>query len=407
MSWLDLVKTDLIITTGDGKSYKPKWRNPAKSTEYNITEFDFIETEGTLVKRFKPRGSKYELEIYFDGEDHIDQYKAFEQSAKDSRAWVIEHPLYGQITVQPTGLAFDQTSSNVSKITGTVIETITEENPKTTVSPVDRISSYKDLTGEAFEQSFAPLKIEATEMRVLTANTSKLYKGGSKLVKLKEQSEEYFNLYNDALTKISDTKADATERIRAVQEVINYPSKINDTVSNRIKTFTTQLDDLVSNVNSLLGVSEKKIFENNSGTILSAMAFTSSIPQDGDYGNRNDVIRVIDSIHAAYELYLETLDDIESDNGGSTDSYIPDASSLIALNALINYTISNLFDVALNSKQERSILCEEDTNIIILAHRFYGLNPDDSTINQLIAQNNIGINEMLAIRKDRKIIYYV
>jgi hypothetical protein len=98
---------------------------------------------------------------------------------------------------------------------------------------------------------------------------------------------------------------------------------------------------------------------------------------------------------------------LQSDNASSPESYIPDANSLIGLNNIINFTISNLYDVALDSKQERSIILEEDSNIFLLTHRFYGLQEDDSSIDQFMDQNEIGLNEMLGIRKGRRIIYYV
>ena len=31
MSWIDKIKTELIITCGDGKQYKPQWINAVKN----------------------------------------------------------------------------------------------------------------------------------------------------------------------------------------------------------------------------------------------------------------------------------------------------------------------------------------------------------------------------------------
>lgn len=408
MSWLEKVKTDFIIVTGDGREFRPKWRGATKAVEYNTAEFDFIEKDGTLVKRSRARGRKFDMEIYFDGENHLEESEIFEQSAKDQRAWNIEHPLYGSIVVHPLGLAFDNTGYNISKITATLIETITDDNPQTSAAPADRIVSITESTNAVFAQSFASDVIPDTNNVVkLTNNNKSLYTEGTKLIKLKEQSEEYFNLYNKANTAILNATADPLTAMIALQAVITYPSLITASVKARLNTLVNQFNLLKDSVSNLLSKSDKKIYEHNAGSVISTMALTTSTPQSGDYGNRNDVIRVIDTLQSAYSDYLESLDDTQTDNGGSTDSFIADAGSLIELNKLINYTVSNLFDIALNSKQERSILCEDDTNIILLAHRFYGLQPDDSTIDQLMVQNNIALNEMLSIRKGRKIIYYV
>jgi len=68
---------------------------------------------------------------------------------------------------------------------------------------------------------------------------------------------------------------------------------------------------------------------------------------------------------------------------------------------------SELFEIAISAQQERSILCDSDTNVILLAHRFYGLLIDDSTIQRVMDNNSIGLSEILDIKKGRKILYYV
>jgi hypothetical protein len=158
---------------------------------------------------------------------------------------------------------------------------------------------------------------------------------------------------------------------------------------------------------SIVLPSQKRIYENNGGMMISSMAYVVATPQSGDFGSRADVVNVIGKILTAYNTYITDLDSLQTDNGGDTDSYIPDGDSLSALTDLISYTISNLFKIALNSKQERTIILEADSNVILLAHRFYGIDESDSSIDQFIRNNNIGINEMLEVKKGRKIVYYV
>jgi hypothetical protein len=104
MSWInDIQDKTFEIITGDGKSYFPKWKNAQKSTEYNLTVFDFINTEGSYVDRKKMKGRKFDLEFYFDGESCVDLGNNFELSARDSRKWLLKHPFYGEIYCHPLG----------------------------------------------------------------------------------------------------------------------------------------------------------------------------------------------------------------------------------------------------------------------------------------------------------------
>ena len=101
---------------------------------------------------------------------------------------------------------------------------------------------------------------------------------------------------------------------------------------------------------------------------------------------------------------MQTLQTV---NGFESDSYLPDATFIDSLNYAVNYAVSNLYEIALNARQERIICLEEDSNIIILAHRFYGLSEDDSTIDYFAQTNNIGLSETFQVEKGRKIVYYV
>lgn len=409
MSWIDKIKANFTITTGDGKTYTPLWRNATKAVEYNVAEFEFPNLPGTLVKRGTPKGRRYNLEFYFQGENHLDQALAFEASAADSRPWRISHPMYNDITVQPLGLIFDNTAYNTSKITGQVVETITEDSPRVGFSPVDKITEDKISTDELFAESYSNnVDPSATDINSMNANTAGYYAKGSKIAKVPD-SEEYFNLFNDAKTDILNATDDPLKAMQSIQAMINAPALFATDIKTRLNLLVDQFNSLRSTLINVLTPNSKRLYESNGAALVSAMAVASVNPQDkdNDYGNRLRVIQIVEQVLAQYNLYITDLDELQTDNGGEPDSYIPDAGSLIALNNLMNYTFSNLFAIALDSKQERTVYLEADYNIVGLAHRFYGLDVEDKTITSLMVNNGMGLNEILQVKKGRKLIYYV
>jgi prophage DNA circulation protein len=408
MSWIEKTKTDFIITCGDGKRFKPLWMNASKTKEYNISEFDFPNLSGTLVDRRTAKGTKFNIEIIFQGEDHLDQSSAFESSADDKRPWTIEHPFYGNIIVQPTSLSFDNTKLNVTKITGTVIETITEDAPKMSSDPIDKIKDDKENFDEILSESYDVVP-DVADINEITTQTNRIYLEGVKLIKLDTDAAAYFNLFNIANALLLNATADPIAALEALNTMLAYPALLEESAKNRINTLSEQFNRFVrpDTEEETFERSQKKIIENHGAAIISSQCLAAATPIATDYANRDEVLLIVESIIEDYNNFIEDLDELQTDNGGDTDSYIPDANSLIALNKLVNYTISNLFNIALNAKQERSIFVEYDTNIILLAHRFYGLEIDDSTLNELIRNNNIGLNEHLQIRKGRRIIYYI
>lgn len=406
MSWIDKIQTDLIITTGDGKQYKPLWMPAAKSVQYNIAEFDFPEVTGTLVKRGKAKGRKFEMEIYFQGDDYLEVSNAFELSANDQRPWVILHPYYGSITVHPSGLNFDNSRYNSAKITGELLETITEDNPKTIIDPVDNIKLEKENLDEKFVDAF-DITPSTTDINILTAQNNKIYTLGSKISSVAEESEAFFNLFNTANAAVLNATALPLDAIRAVHALINAPSLFTANVKSRTAMLSSLFNSLSEEVDNITDRSEKKIYENSGGVLLSAQAIAAITPIEGDYKNMNSVLAVIETLIDDYNQYLTDLDSLQTENGGEPESYIPDSDSIILLGSLVNLAVSNLFKIALNSRKERSIILEEDSNWVILTHRFYGLDTHDNNLVELMENNEVGLNEILQVRKGRKIIYYI
>ncbi len=406
MSWLDKIQERLVITTGDRTRYYPNWLNAVKTKEWNVARFEFIDVRGTLVKRGTNKGRTFNIEIYFQGEDHLDIAAQFEDSADDPRPWKIEHPFYGSLLCQPISLQFDNTVYNVSKITGTLVETIDESNPQIKKDPIDeiyqKVTNLQSVTEQYFSVNMP--KLTSIDISHLTDNIESVNSKVRTKIKLTVDLQNYFNLFNDANAKILDITSEPLEAIRAVQAMLNAPALFTDNVQSRLNMLTDQFDLLVDTVRTILTVGDKLIFENN---IVNSMAtIAQAVVTEIDYENRKQVVGVVDVIVGKYDEMIELLDSLQTDNGGDPDSYIPDAASMQAIGSLVNTTVSQLFNIALNQKQERVVVLMEDTNVVLLTHKYYGLDAADENIGKMIRDNGIGLNELLQIKKNRTIVYY-
>lgn len=418
MSWVDKVATNLVITTGDGKSYNALWKNAATSTDYNTTGFEFIGVPGSYADRREEAGSKFTIDWWFVGPDHLDVFEAFKKSAADKRQWVVTHPIYGVILCQPVSITYDHSDLNTTHLTGTLMETINQNGPQITVNPADKITGDKYDLDAIYEKAFVtdipepPTAVINTQLN----NVNLLYNKASAKINDTLDAQEYFNLFNEAISAVNLATALPLDAIRSVQAMINAPALFVENVKSRINILVDQFNLLRTTIENIVDRNSAKIYENNAGEVVASLclASVSNISQntddtgdDFDYSNRVQVGQVIDSIRQAYADYISDLDSMQAINYASEDSYMPDAESIMALGAIVNYTIANLSVIGLSAKQERVIFLEKDGNIIMLAHRFYKPQPDDSHIKKFISDNSIGINELLGLRKGRRIVYYV
>jgi len=193
----------------------------------------------------------------------------------------------------------------------------------------------------------------------------------------------------------------------SIINVINYPSLFVDSIKNRLTLLRNQFNKLSSAVSTLTTPSSKVIYQTHAGALVTSSINTAINPQPGDYNSSNDVLDVITSVVSLWNQYALDLDTLQTANGGNVNSFVPDFDPLFNLNNLVNFAISQLFAMSLTAKQERILFLESDSNVILLTHRFYGIDESNDLIDTFINQNNIGLSEILEIKKGRKIIYYV
>ncbi len=410
MSWVTRIQDQIVIITGDKREYRPEFLNANIAKEYNVASFDFIDIPGTLVQRRQPRGRRYKFEFYFQGDDHLDISRAFEKSADDPRKWTIRHPLYGDLIVHPADLLFDNSKMNVTKITGNILETIDDVNPQATIVPEDKIIQDKADTDEVTAAAYVNNNPVPAVKDLTLMNDSldqwEVFSGA--IIETDEEAESFRNKVSRAKSDVINAVGEPLAAIRSMQEVINFPFQVSQSVEIRLKTLVDEFTALVDGISVLTGRADKFLFENNAGSFITAMTVAVATPIDAnDYGNKPKVLNTLETLLDAYNLYINTLDIIQTDAADELDSFIPEATSMQLISLLVNFSLANLFVIALNAKQERSIVLEDDSNLINLAHRFYGLDTDDENIDELILNNNIGIDEHLLIKKGRILRYYV
>ena len=399
MSWIDRINNiKLKIVTGDGKEYFPLWKNAIKNVNYNTEGLDFIDIDGTYVAKENIQGRQFPVEFYFQGDNYIDVSDAFEISARDKRPWKLTHPIYDDLLVQPLGLTFDNSSYNISKITGTLWETLGKKYPESSISQFKNIEVRKSAIDEETEKVFVDNIETPSPENIENANNSVLRTGRNYdlLVQIESDAALLKDKIRTASGAAQNLISNATRYIQDAIDLINFPFLIEQSINQKVVRMIDTFNDFAS-IFLNEATEEKLIFyESQCTTLLSELSYNLINTGVSDYETRKDVTNVINALSSNYEKFRKDLDD---------NSFVQDKELAIQLDYIVNFTLDNLTVVAFNSKQERRYLLDKDDNPVNLAHRFYG--PGDSNLQLFISQNNIAINEYLQIKKGREIIYYV
>jgi hypothetical protein len=397
MNWIERINNlELTITTGDGKVYKPLYKNASQSVAYNVENYEFIGQKGTYVEKEEQKGARFPIELYFQGLDHLDISKAFRESAADKREWIVEHPKYDRIVCKPSGLNFDDTKEGVTKINGTLWETLSTQEPQEQTNPEKEIELLKisidELTLDDFVASVGTP--ESATISSATDSNSIFSNNYTNLPNTNEQTERLKDLVRQANADAQNIISTPDRWIRSAIDLINFPSDVALSVAGSINSLKTAAEQLKAR---LLGENKtadnEDLFYSQSNLLLSAGLSTAS---QGDYFKASDVL---DSVDALNSLTL-FINEAYEEEGIEQDSEIANS-----VDYMVNYTISELFNIAFEAKQERSLILEKDSNPVVLAHRFYGIS--DESLERFISENNITSNELLEVKKGRTLVWYV
>ena len=408
MSWIDAAENRIVIICGDGQRFEPLWKPSSRSTDFNITEFQFSNVEGSLVKRKEPQGRRFPLELYFQGETHLEQASAFEESAKDKRAWNILHPYYGSIFVQPVTIAFNNQSFNVTQLIIEVIETILEDAPRAILDRVSDIQNRAQVVDDNINSTFSnSITVNAAAATQAVQYNDAAFASASGDIPNQVDSDVYFNAYKLANSTLVSATSTPLQKIRAINSWLQSPFLFQQSVLSRVAIFEAQISQLNASVLSLTNPNSKRIYEVYLSSLLVGLGLTSINPQQNDYTTRGQVVEIIEKILTQYNTFVLNLDSIQTLTGSTPTSYIPDANILTSLSGFIKFITANLLLIASDARQEVTLLLEEDSNAILLTHRFYGLDQQDENLQLFLDTNNIGSKELFKIEKGRLITYLI
>ena len=422
MSWLSRIQNQpLEIVTGDGSVFYPIWKTAGRSRELNATKFEFDEVEGSLVVRGKVSSAVLPFEIWFQGEDNIEQAAAFDEASKDRRPWTLKHPYYDELLVQPSSLAFNDANQNVTIVTGEFWETIPDTFPDSgTDLKEDVLQSVEQLSEEVSRNYSDALKQpEAGSISTATSVMDTISDTLRAAAVTSEDLEVVEAAIAEAYSALNKISSDANTFMVSTATLARVPARFYADINTRVAVIQANYNDLKLAVNGLLTRQNKLYFESFGASLIGSLAETSVLTASDiadeqgidsnsifDYVTRTSVVGVIDTINILVNDFLSTLGGYQTIDSSTPSSFVPNPDTIIGVNETALKAISNLNEIAIGAKQQRAYVLPEDMALIPLIHRIYGV-IENQTVNAFIQDNKIGLSEMLILKKDREVIYYV
>lgn len=413
MSWINILRdSKFSITTGDGQVFFPLWKPEGKEIQFNVSDFDFIDLEGTKVDRKKARGTTLSVNFWFQGLDCLELALTFEISSKDSRYWVVSHPYYGTLNCQPLKLSRSDEYYGTVAFSVDLWETITEDSPVKRESLKDNIfiksAGIISTSPSIYVSNVAPI---SSDVEPISANVSKFSSLMTNLAQYKEVGSEAFSNFNQSKNRATSLIGNLVDSpflaMSSITDLIATPSRFFIGAEDRLSLYKSIFSDLKASISQSSSKSQKSYFEAVGATIIASISQSLVTPQASDYTDRVEVNSAALVLQSVFNDYLGTLDSLEVDLNDPVNSYFPAGTLKNDLQSLVLETLQNLFDLAFNAKQERVIYTDKETNIFVLTHKYIGLDAEDINLEKFRVMNKIKNNLLFNIPKGTKITYLI
>lgn len=413
MSWKDKINNGIFsILTGDNQTYTPLWKPQTLDLDFNISDFEYINVEGTFVERKKAKSPRIPLTFYFQGDDCLDLAEKFYQSSKDPKYWIVSHPYYGSIKGQPLSLSRNDENYGIVGFSVDFWESIVSTSPKKNVSIQDSIYiksvGIQGDSAKIYASKVNPVPADVSNVKV---STEKMSASIGKVAESKtsgaENYSDYNQLKNKAFVSVDNIADDPVSGISSVNQLMSSPSTYPVSMSIRTSLYNTIFNQLKENLGIKPNVASKSYFEATSSNLIASVSNSLVNPIETDYQSRTEVNNAAIFLKTIYEDYLITLESLQEDLNNVNNYFITDGELQNQVQGLVFETISNLFDMAFEAKQERIIYLKEDSNIYLLTHKYIGLDQEDVNINNFRLMNNIKNKKLFNVPKGTKIKYLV
>jgi hypothetical protein len=404
MSWEDKINNiQFSIKTGDGKIYTPLWKTGETSKDFNATAFDFIDVSKSFIERKRPQSGKFPLTFWFQGEDNIEDSEDFYLSADDNRAWTVTHPFYGTIKGQPMSISRNDSNLNITEFTVDFWESIDANYPKSNISVRDNTRTKKDACLETASLAYSEGNFDFKDVQKNSSRLQNIVKKFENLID-DDNYSEYSKKYSDAKKAGDKLISNTLNAIETAQAVIDFPATLEKDVKGRLKAFTDVFNFLKSNV---VTTSDKLYFQTQAATCIASYCNAAVNPLDVDFKLITEIQKASSDLISIYEQYVAITDEVSVGVYDIENTWQPDATVQSQLYDIVMFTVANLYNLSEDSLRERVFYTDSDTNIILLTHRYLGLDATDENLNDFKTINGLNLKELFKVKKGRKIIYYI
>jgi prophage DNA circulation protein len=411
MSWEDRIQT-AAYTAPSGSRFEFIYENVSVEVDKKTTTYTFPEKDGAFIQDLGRAGRRFPFTLFFSGEDYDQLADLFLLALEEKGAGKLEHPLYGDRIVVPTGTITrrDDLTTGANQAVFVVafsetIEDITFPLSSETATQLinDSAVAFQENTAEQVAESIILDNAnEGAALQAVAADSVSVI--DAFLDDLAKKTDEINAAFNTVKAAYEENVANVVDNAAGVIEqailLTRIPAQTKTFISDEFNSYTAMIDNLIATA----GVSDGS---NNPGNeylyknTLASAALTALC--------EGSLISQIDSRPQAVEAsekILDLYDDItnwQDDNITALD-LIDTGQSFADLTEIMSQTAIYLVNASFSLPSERREVLQDDRNIIEYLHSV-GLD-FETDLDFFIQINELTADTIEIIPAGSEVVYY-
>ncbi len=375
MSWEDRIQV-AAYTAPSGNRFEFIYENVSVEVDKKTTTYTFPEKDGAYIQDLGRAGRRYPFTLFFSGEDYDQLADPFLLALEEKGAGKLEHPLYGDRIVVPTGTITrrDDLTTGANQAVFVVafsetIEDITFPLSAETATQLinDTAVAFQENTAEQIAESIILDNAnEGAFLQTVAADSVSVIDGFLKdLAERTESTNAAFetvkSAYEENVANVIDNTSGVIEQAVLLTRI---PAQAETFISDEFNSYTAMIDNLIATAGTADGSNNpgnEYLYKNTLvSAALTALCEGSLISQ---IDSRPQAVTASEAILDLYDSITEWQDE----NITSLD-LIDTGQSFADLTSIMSQTAIFLVNASFDLPTERREVLQDDRNIIEYLH---------------------------------------
>jgi len=413
MSWDERIK-EAAYTSPAGNRFVFQYGNVSRETDKKTTVFTFPDKEGAFIQDLGRGGRRYPFVIFFSGEDYDLQANDFYTALEETGIGRLEHPVYGEKDVVPTGTIRQRddlvTGANQAAFEVEFWETLIEVRLPTAdtdlTSRIDQsLTEYQDDASKQFDESEVLISTSTENIDFKAKFETILTTAKDKLKLIAEAQSDIRSKFNsiflNILNNIDFFAGNLTSLAYETIDFLRLPSRSFVDITSKINAYEDMILAIAVSIDETYDRRDANEYYIRKLFVQSGIVALYEATLYTNFTTKPEVIDTIDRVESLYFsslFYVDALRDTFGliDTGEGFQKQV-DVASLSAL---------RLVQLSFTLVQERIIITDKPYTIIDLAAQLFGDDPNDQ-VDNLINANNFNGDQILEIPKGTEVTYFI